>query len=158
MIYSNISNLYTQLRTVLDNINETEKETEVYKDMCNLKLSIGRMYPELKAAEDENALYKQITFDESYTNIHGITELYFIAPVEFLKGKYKDAVAAEIRIDIPFHKECTGFPCEIPVEISPTRQVGDGEFEDYDWEPFEGIPAFRVFELIFLAEKKGTKV
>ena len=158
MICNDISNLYTQLQTVLHNISEADKETDVYKNMCNLKSSIDQMFPELKKAEDEDALYKQITFDESYTNCYGTTELYFIAPVEFLKGKYKNALSAEIRIDIPVFTECKGIPGEIPVEISPTRQVDEGEYEDYDWEPFEDIPMFRVFELIFLAEKKGAKI
>ena len=73
---------------------------------------------------------KGVKFDESFEDKSlGSTVAYFIAPKDILKGRYSDAIHAEISVEFP-----TGHPepecCS--VALSPTR-FEDGAYSDYDW-------------------------
>jgi hypothetical protein len=92
-------------------------------------------------------LDKRIEFEERYEKGEETT-LYFIAPKEFLYGKYPEAEHAEISIEFPTaHPEAR----YAQVEISPTRYDEEEDcYTDYDWREIQ-LPYEEIEALINLA-------
>ncbi len=86
---------------------------------------------------------QRIQFDERYDNPEfNTTTLYFIAPVELLKGKYPEAESMEISVEFPTDKPEASYA---DVMFSPTK-----EGSDYDWF-YGGMSYGEIEALIRLA-------
>lgn len=79
----------------------------------------------------ENFDISSVTLEERYLSPeYNTMTFYFIAPVEWLGGRYPDAIRAEISVECPpdlFEAQAA------TVMISPTKEDEDGNMEDYDW-------------------------
>ena len=75
-------------------------------------------------------LFEKVYYDDSFINSnYHMATFWFIGPVELLEGKYEDADACAIQIEVPIY----AFNADhADVMISPTK---DGE--DFDWCPYE---------------------
>lgn len=85
----------------------------------------------------------KIEFEESfYSQEQQAFTMYFVAPLAILKGKYPDAISAEIMVEFEAEDNRYFRPKTGRVEISPTGEHGDGLL-DYDWQyvyvPYEEI-------------------
>ena len=115
-----------------------------------------------KNKEDEDLGMSEIVFDEAYvSDEHDTTTYYFTAPKSMLDrifkpGKYPEAIAMEISIEVPTDRQ---EPCEAEVSISPTMEDGDGGTTDYDWTdvdlPYEEIEF--LLNLGISSAKKGEE-
>lgn len=92
---------------------------------------------------------KKVTLEDWYKNDEYETmTLYFEAPKEWLNGLYPDAVSAEISVEYPLkYPEAS----EATVMISPTRDLGEDGYEDYDWNDLE-LPLPDIEALIGMAK------
>ena len=93
-------------------------------------------------------LNKNIIFEEKHINQEfGTTTYYFVAPKEMLLGKYPEAIAMEIAIEVLTNHE------NASVQFSPTKydKETDG-FVDYNW--FDGNLSYEeINELLALANR-----
>lgn len=76
-----------------------------------------------------NPLFDDIRFDCAYEDAFGTLHLFYIAPKEFLKEMYKDAISMEICLEV---SEKNFDPDYIIVRFSPTKET-EGGTVDYDW-------------------------
>lgn len=98
----------------------------------------------------------RIEFEEQYqSEEYETTTLYFIAPVEILKGKYPEAISAEISIEFPALDSAYFYPKDASVEMSPTCEDGDGLL-DYAW--FDVDLPYDEIELLLSIYDKAVSV
>lgn len=74
---------------------------------------------------------KKVTLEEQYkSDEYETMTLYFIAPKEWLSDLYSDIVHTEISVEYPLncHEASAA-----TVMVSPTRDLGNKNYEDYDW-------------------------
>lgn len=97
----------------------------------------------------ENFDVKKVILEDCYkSDDYETMTLYFIAPKEWLEDIYPDAVHAEISVEYPLnHKEASS----ATVMISPTRDLGDAGYVDYDWNDLE-LPLSDIDALIGMAK------
>lgn len=82
---------------------------------------------------------KKVILEDRYkSNEYETMTLYFIAPKEWLDGFYPDAVHAEISVEYPLN--CPEASAAT-VMVSPTRDLGEDGYEDYDWNDLELSPS-----------------
>lgn len=78
---------------------------------------------------------KKVTLEEQYkSDAHETMTLYFIAPKEWLSDLYPDIVHTEISVEYPLN--CPEASAAT-VMVSPTRDLGDKNYEVYDWNDLE---------------------
>lgn len=92
---------------------------------------------------------KKVILEDRYkSDEYETMTLYFIAPKEWLDGLYPDAVHTEISVEYPLN--CPEASVAT-VMVSPTRDLGDDGYEDYDWSVLE-LPLSDIEALIGMAK------
>ena len=78
---------------------------------------------------------KKVILEDRYkSDEYETMTLYFIAPKEWLDGLYTDAVHTEISVEYPLN--CPEASAAT-VMVSPTRDLGEDGYEDYDWSDLD---------------------
>ena len=92
---------------------------------------------------------KKVILEDQYkSDEYETMTLYFIAPKEWLEGLYPDAVHTEISVEYPLN--CPE-AYAATVMVSPTRDLGEDGYEDYDWSDLE-LSLSDIDELIGMAK------
>ena len=78
---------------------------------------------------------KKVTLEDLYrSDEYETMTLYFIDPKEWLSAIYDDIVHTEISVEYPLN--CPE-AFAATVMVSPTRDIGHGKYEDYDWNDLD---------------------
>lgn len=92
---------------------------------------------------------KKVILEDRYkSDEYETMTLYFIAPKEWLDGLYPDAVHTEISVEYPLN--CPEASAAT-IMVSPTRDLGEDGYEDYDWSYLE-LPLSDIEALIGMAK------
>ena len=97
----------------------------------------------------------KVRFEEAYKDQRdGATMLFFIAPKEWLNGRYPEVIHAELVLAyyVPGFQKT-----DYSTMMSPTRVNNNGDIEDYDWFDVELRPS-EVDALIDLYKSSVTNV